>query len=411
MRTTAIKLTLIGVAVVYLTALSAYAASGPKLQVLHSFAGKTDGNGPHAALLADSAGNLYGTTQVGGRSNCLSGQYGCGTVFELSPPQGSGTTWTENVLYRFSGGSEGYDPYGKLISDQTGNLYGTTYFGGDFSTQLCMKSGCGVVFELSPPTVSGQAWKETVLHSFAGTDGAHPPAGLIFDGDGNLYGTTYGGGSSSICGNVFELSPPKSNGASWSLTDLHDFNTNDGCLSLSDLIFDSIGNIYGTTCAGGSNSGGVAFELSPPGTQGGSWIDTTISDFPLNACPRAGLAFDSAGNLYGTWTGDTFELTPSAQGVWTETVIGHFVSQESGVLIDSAGEVYGTESGEGCGAVYRLSNPAGKWIQNAYRFINNGGQPCQPAGGLIFGNNQNSVYGTSVVGGTYKKGTVFVITK
>jgi uncharacterized repeat protein (TIGR03803 family) len=411
MRKTGIRLCLTGVAVVCLAALSAYAASGPKLQILHSFAGKSDGNSPHAALLADKAGNLYGTTQVGGRSNCLSGQYGCGTVFELSPPQGSGTTWTENVLYRFSGGSDGYYAYGKLISDQTGNLYGTTYFGGDFSTQLCMKSGCGVLFKLSPPTVSGQAWKETVLHSFVGTDGAHPSAGLVFDGDGNLYGTTYGGGSSSICGNVFELSPPNSNGASWSFTDLHDFSSNDGCLSLSDLIFDSIGNIYGTTCAGGSGSGGVAFELSPPGTQGGPWIDTTIYNFPLDSCPSAGLTFDSVGNLYGTAGGDAFQLTPSPPGLWTETVIGRFFSPQSVILIDSAGELYGTDAGKVCGSVFRLTDQDGSWTQDQYKFFNHGGQPCVSTAGLIFNADESSVYGTSEFGGTFKKGSVFVITK
>jgi uncharacterized repeat protein (TIGR03803 family) len=383
--------------------------------VLHSFAGKTDGNGPHATLLADSAGNLYGTTQAGGRSNCIVGVYGCGTVFELSPPQGSGTTWTENILYRFSGGSDGFEPFGKLISDQTGNLYGMTYLGGDFSTQLCMQNGtnlgCGVVFELSPPTTPGQTWKETVLHTFVGTDGARPSAGLIFDSAGNLYGTTSFGGSSNICGNVFELSPPNGNGASWSLTDLHDFNSSDGCTPLSDLLFDSVGNLYGTTCNGGSSGSGVAFELTPPGAQGDPWTDLTIYDFPLDFCPRAGLAFDSVGSLYGTAGGEAFVLTPSAQGLWNQTAIGHFVSPQSVPLIDSAGELYGTDGGQVCGSVFRLTDEDGSWTQDEYKFFNYGGQPCAATAGLIFSGNESSVYGTSELGGSYKKGTVFVITK
>jgi uncharacterized repeat protein (TIGR03803 family) len=168
--------------------------------VLHAFTGAGDGGYPGAALIADSKGNLFGTTFAGGAS-------GVGTVFELSPPATAGGAWTETVLYAFTGGSDGGQPRAGLIADSNGNLFGTTYAGG--------ASGVGTVFALSPPAIAGGAWTETVLSSFNYGDGAFPFAGLIADSNGNLYGTTSYGGVSCPdvgCGTVFELmdigSPP-----------------------------------------------------------------------------------------------------------------------------------------------------------------------------------------------------------
>ena len=165
-------------------------APGGTETVLYSFKARGDGAFPEAGLIADSAGNLYGTTEYGGASGCAGGA-GCGTVFKLSP------SGTETVLYSFTGGSDGGTPRAGLIADSSGNLYGTTYQGAACPTAPGFTYGCGVVFKLAP------GGTETVLHSLAGVpDGALSYAGLIADSAGNLYGTTLEGGA-SIDGAVF----------------------------------------------------------------------------------------------------------------------------------------------------------------------------------------------------------------
>jgi uncharacterized repeat protein (TIGR03803 family) len=172
--------------------------------LLYSFAGGSDGANPDSVLLLDAQGNLYGTTENGGNSEC--GGTGCGVVFELSPQ--SGGNWTETVVYTFcsvSGCADGERPgVGPLVLDAAGNLYGTTIFGGAY--QSCNADTCGVVFKLDPEG------NETVLHSFTGgADGADPAAGLIMDKAGNLYGTAELGGNLKCaadkqgCGVMFRL--------------------------------------------------------------------------------------------------------------------------------------------------------------------------------------------------------------
>ena len=161
--------------------------------VLYAFKGGSDGAWPIAGLIKDEAGNFYGTTEEGGGTGCSDG-LGCGTVFKLAP------NGVETVLYAFTGASDGANPYGGVVRDGQGNLYGTTYAGG----AGCSGSGCGVVFEVSPNGV------ETVLYTFTGgSDGANPTAGLMKDGHGNLYGTASSGGQSGCesygCGTVFTL--------------------------------------------------------------------------------------------------------------------------------------------------------------------------------------------------------------
>ncbi len=259
-------------------------------------------------------------------------------------------------------------------------------------------------------------WTETVLYSFTGVDGAaFPAAGLVFDGAGNLYGTAAGGGSTLFGGVAFELSPPQDKSGTWSYANLYQFSgQNDGGLPFSDLIFDLVGNLYGTTCIGGSTGGGTVFELSPSSQQGGGWTENVLHSFPLNSCPRAGVVFDSSGNLYGTVSGGygyVFEMMPSLQGEWTEKVIYAFSknSDESpyaSPTLDQFGNVYGTDTGAVCGSVYRLQ--AGSWLESEYDFFNNHGDPCYLLGALIFGNS-GAIFGTSGDGGAFKKGTVFVI--
>ena len=223
--------------------------------VLHSFNGY-DGQAPYASLIFDPAGNLYGTTTLGGNLFY-------GTVFELSPA--SGGRWTEKVLHSFDTGSGGYQPQAGVILDAAGNLYGTTTYGGiGTCTNLC-----GTVFELSP-TASG-GWTKKTLHHFTnnGKDGYAPGAGLTFDHAGNLYGTTEDGGNGTSsacspgCGTVFELTPAA--GGGWAEKVLHNFGQykNDGQFPEAGVVFDTAGNLYGTTNAGGAILGGTVFQIAP----------------------------------------------------------------------------------------------------------------------------------------------------
>jgi len=258
--------------------------------VLHRFS-ITDGAAPQAGLTFDSAGNLYGTTSQGGA-------YGFGLVFMLTPSAGS---WTQSVLYSFTGSTDGNEPFASVILDSAGNLYGTTYRGG-LQTGMCGTiQGCGVVFKLAPAV--GESWTETVLHAFNGGDGADIVSGLTFDAAGNLYGAAYLGGTSRKCGLqgcglIFKLTLNR-NGA-WTETELHSFTDGSaGAHPTGTLVFDSTGNLYATTRGGGTALDGVVFELSPIGP--GNWKEQALSFSGANgSAPDAGVIFDSAGNVYGT---------------------------------------------------------------------------------------------------------------
>ena len=263
------------------------------LTVLRSFTGGSDGQRPVTGLLADAAGNLYGTAHSGGDG-------GYGTVFQLDP---SGTL---TVLYSFTGRSDGAYPDSGLIADAAGNLYGTTREGGDLvSCNSPNTHGCGTVFQLAP---SGDL---TVLHRFAGSDGSRPVAGLIADAAGNLYGTTAAGGDRTSCaaqfiegcGTVFQLD------TSGILTVLHSFTGgSDGGNATAGLIADGAGNLYGTTQEGGAPENcnrpygcGTVFQLTPSGTL--NVLNVFTGSDGAHPHADAGLLADAAGNLYGTTFG------------------------------------------------------------------------------------------------------------
>jgi uncharacterized repeat protein (TIGR03803 family) len=237
-------------------------------------------------LIFDGSGNLYGTTAAGGT-------FGEGTVFELSPNGGGG--WTETVLYSFQNdASDGTSPSVSLVFDTAGNLYGTTSAGG--SSSAC---GCGTVFQLTP--VTGGGWTEKIIHSFFETDGYLPQAGLIIDKAGNLYGTTFFGGTYGY-GTAFELSPEV--GGNWNLTTLQNFNISGdgGAYLYGGVILDAKGNLYGTTFRGGASDEGTVFELSPAGF--GAWKEKVLYSFSNSGYqPDAGVIADASGNLYGTTYG------------------------------------------------------------------------------------------------------------
>jgi uncharacterized repeat protein (TIGR03803 family) len=200
----------------------------------------TDGEYLQSNVVFDANGNLYGVASFGGA-------YGYGTVWELTPQTGG--TWTDTVLYSFTGGADGSSPSQGLIFDSAGNLYGTTEDGG---------LGRGTVFELTP---SAGSWTETVLYSFAGTDdGRKPLSPLMFDAAGNLYGATCYGGKDDD-GVVFKLTP--NGGGDWTETLLASFNGKDGSCPSRTFAFDSGGNFYGTTNAGGAYGDGTVFEIMP----------------------------------------------------------------------------------------------------------------------------------------------------
>ncbi len=319
--------------------------------VLHSFAGGGDGAGPDAGVIFDVAGSLYGTTSSGGASNA-------GTVFKLSQSDGS---WTESVLYSFVGGKDGSLPRASVILAPAGNLYGTTYYGGRF--------GYGVVFQLTPN--GNGSWKEHVLHDFANYDGSHP-SGLILDQKGNLYGTTFAGGDlkcnpSFGCGAVFQLVPNID--GSWKENVLHRFTGKGGGYPMASLVFDFAGNLYGTTSWNDGLGFGLVFQLTPNGN--GSWKEKVLYHFKGGikggsdgSYPTANLLFDKTGNLYGTTLhggnfrycvsvgcGIVFTLKPNSNGGWNETVLHRFLNRpgdqpSAGIVFDTAGNLYGTTSGD-----------------------------------------------------------------
>src|SRR5450631_4187939 len=234
--------------------------------VIHNFTGLADGNNtlPYqgGSLVLDKSGNLYGTTSAGGASSCY-----CGVVFELSPQ--SNGSWTETVLYTFTGGStDGANPSGGLVFDGEENLFGTTQYGGPTSVGTCASS-CGSIFQL---THSSSGWTEQVVHFFTGvSEGTNPNAGMVLDSKGNLYGTT--STVSNVASSVFQLSHSSSG---WKLTTLHSFSAIGDASNPNGLVIDSAGNLFGSSSQGGNLGNGTVFELSHGS---GGWTETVLYSF------------------------------------------------------------------------------------------------------------------------------------
>jgi uncharacterized repeat protein (TIGR03803 family) len=289
-----------------------------------------DGYGPKGVAFGND-GVLYGATAFGGASNN-------GTVFSLTPPATSQEPWTETVLYSFTGGSDGGDPFsGVAVGQGPGGqtvLYGTTAHGGI--------NGNGTVFSLTPPAASGGPWTETVLHAFTGgADGIGPGAGVAIGQNGSLYGTTYFGGAgpctapeSPGCGTVYALKPPASPDGAWIETVLYSFMYTDGSNPRAGVALQSAPGgevLYGTTSEGGIHSCvglsgcGTVFSLTPPASGTGAlWTDTVLHYFTGNSDgsgPSAGIMIGTGPGghttLYGTayagtsqHDGTVFQLTP-----------------------------------------------------------------------------------------------------
>ena len=431
---TAIRKALTTMTVMLIVTFVLASGAAAEYKILYQFRMAKYGENPIGNLIIDAAGNLYGTTQIGGA-------YGGGTVFELSATADGG--WKENILHNFGSGEDGTNPTGSLVFDAAGNLYGTTLGGGNGGGvgQEC-PSGipCGTVFELSRGT--NGSWTEKILHNFNGGGGAGPNGDLIFDAAGNLYGTTdeggYNGGSCVVdvgCGTVFELTPAA--GGLWNFETLRRFTGagTDGWAPLAGLTLDASGNLYGTTSEGADPNCdcGAVFELSPAGS--GSWTETILHTFVGaegdGAFPLAPLTLDAHGNLYGTTfggggeqLGTVFELMPATVGVWDETVLHSFNSVEgrnplAGLIFDAAGNLYGTTEygGDlsceqvGCGVVFELTPTSSGWSEKVLHTFTGYGK--YPEGGVIM-DADGTLYGT-VFGGVnihdVNHGFVFEILK
>jgi uncharacterized repeat protein (TIGR03803 family) len=377
----------------FLCTTAGISAAAPALIVLHRFKG-VDGSNPIGPLVADAAGNLYGTTQLGGSN-------GIGAVFRLSSPRGSGSHWKETVLHSFSGG-DGADAIGGLVRDPQGNLYGVTFSGA--------AHGAGGVFELSP--AGKRSWNFTQVYSLGAdvSDGQNPEAGLFRDTAGNLYGATYYGGAADA-GTVFKLSPRS--GGTWSESVLHAFRDKpDGAYPSASLIVDAGGTVYGTTGQGGTGhcgdgdgdkSGcGTVFTLR---SSQDKTLEAELYDFQKNEenAPSAPLTFGPDGALYGSAGYDVFVLRQQSEGSWQKQTIYEFKEgiagtyPSSGVVFDAGGNLYGTtrSSGiEGFGTVYELTPPTTGETWSHRTLAKFGKDQPQPAGGVLIGSD-GTLYGAA----------------
>jgi uncharacterized repeat protein (TIGR03803 family) len=366
--------------------------------VLYTFQGGMDGYRPNGPLVADTAGNLYGTTFYGGDANC---QFLCGTVFELSPDGHRG--WTETVLYRFTGGTDGQNPYAGLILDTQGNLFGTTLGAGAGD---CVPK-CGSAFELSP---GAKGWTFTLLHAFeGGKDGGVVVGGLTSDPNGNLYGTTESFGPAGY-GTVFRFSR---SGKAWAFKTVHAFGLDQyGAAPQGPVVVDTAGIIYGATVGGGAYSSGVVYSLTQNAK--GHWTEKVLHSFPGGKAPGNpidGLSSDSTGSLYGIATNLAdrrpliYQLSRNSKGKWTETTIYNFHYFDDpgvgNVFINQAGSAFGFGGAvrDSDGSIYELSRSGHLWTWTLlYNFQGFSGG-INPAGSPIVDGNGN-IYGVTDQGGS-----------
>ena len=397
--------------------------------VLHNFSGGADGANPYAGITLGQAGSLLGTASGGG--------LGYGTVFKLKSSQSGNTL---GVLYSFTGGSDGANPYNGVVVGSDGIVYGSTYSAGGGG---CGGYGCGTVFNLRPPATLCRSilcpWTETSLHGFVGgNDGSGPTQGsnLIFDQMGNMYGTTVSGGAYGQ-GTVYKLT--RSAGG-WTESVIHAFGASgDGAQPLHNVILDTSGNLYGTTSYGGAYNKGTVYQLVPSGS---GWTENILVSFSLSesagGIPYAGLLIDQSGNLYGATSanassggpptgygggGAIFELIPSSGG-WTLKVLYNFPDLGEGyhcgpygnLVMDTAGNLYGitySDGPYGYGSVFKLTPASGQWTYTSLHDFCSDGWPCAegalPSGDLTMDANGN-FYGTTSLGGSNNYGLVWKIT-
>ncbi len=369
---------------------------------------------PQGGLVEDAAGNLYGTTLGGGT-------YGVGSAFKLAPPTTQGGTWTKTTIFNFlSYGIGGGVPSSELTADSSGALYGTTWSGGDSTCN------CGVVYKLVPPITQGGAWTQQVLYAFTsgGSDGRLPNAALVFDASGNIYGVTQQGGAFNG-GIVFKLAPKT--GGTYTASVLYSFGANsDAAVPNGPVVLDSAGNLYGVACQGGTSNLGAVYKLAPPAITGQPWTESLLFSFGAGtmssgATPIGNLVFDSIGNLYGVTNtggnskgnGTAYELSPQT-GTWKETIIYTFANGSgfnplAGLTFISTGTLYGTTSAgnalkSASGTVFQLTPPTvvgAKWTETNLHNFAFFGDGATSEGRITRDSTTGFLYGSTINGGLF----------
>ncbi len=387
------------------------ASAQPTLMDLVIF-NNSDGNAPYGSLIADSSGDLLGTTAFGLPSNY-------GEVFEI-PKTTTGYATTPTVLFTFNTGDNA-QPYAGLLADSSGNLFGTTAGLGVISGEL--STGNGAVFEIAN-TTNGYATTPTVLFNFDNAHGEQPYGNLIADSNGDLFGTTTRGGSSGD-GTVFEI-VNTSAGYATTPTVLVSFDGTNGANPQAGLLADSSGNLFGTTFSGGSLGNGTVFEIVKT-TSGYATTPTVLFNFDSTngAYPSAGLIADSSGDLFGTTSqggslgyGTVFEIVKISTGyASTPTVLFNFDSTHggnpaAGLVADFNGSLFGTTNAGGqdnYGTAFEIVKTKSGYASTPtvlVSFDNTHG--AYPVAALIADSNAN-LFGTTA-GGGQSYGTVFEIT-
>jgi len=404
------------------------AASAGTPIVLHAFAGGTDGATPLGGLIADRAGALIGTTSKGGSTFCAGA--GCGTIFRLVPPAVAGGAWTEQIMARFAGGSDGAVPDQGFVADAAGNLYSSTAQGGGAG---CGGNGCGTVFRLIPPPPGKHAWRRETIYRFGGgSDGGVPVSGITIGPDGALYGATSQGGGMGCggigCGTVFRLARPTAAHPAWSETVRHAFaGGSDGAVPAAGAVTFIGTTLYGATPQGGGHfcpgpgfGCGTLYAIDPAraGSYAVLWSFAAGAD---NAQPMSGLLPGPAGTLFGVTdyvqgsghrasTGTVFQFTPptpaspaSLTTLWSFfpfSAGGDGGTPNPGLVADASGALYGltfaggnqsipcTGAG-GCGVAFKLAPPtqvAPYWTESVVsRFVGSTDSGEPNAGPLALG--------------------------
>ena len=383
------------------------AANAASTNVIYSFAEEA-GEYADTDLAIDAAGNLYGTTVLGGT-------FGGGTVFQLAPtPNG----WVHSVLYSFTGGPDGGEPYKGVTLDAQGNLYGTAVTGGSGSCE----GGCGVVYKL---TNSGGNWTQTVVHAFTGgDDGSGAGARVTIDKRGTLYGMAPTGGAFGL-GTIYSIHPD-GNG-NWKFKVIHAFTGGaDGSSGSAGQMLIRGGKLYGAATTGGIYGKGTVFELTPAGNH--DWTFKTIYSFkgqPDAGFPYGGLLFDPDGNLYGTTyydgannLGAVYKLSPQQTGEWKERVLYSFRGGRDGqnsisnLVFDAAGNLYGTtsEGGLGSGVIFKLApQPNGRFSESVVHTFQGPPDGAFAYNGMV-PDGAGNFYGATVHGGDDDDGSVYQFT-
>ena len=390
---------------------------------LFDFDDGTDGGYP-SSLSVTQSGAIFGTAQTGGpvTSNC---PFGCGLVFELTPPSAPGGTWTKATLYTFTGGNDGIGPWWGVTPGPNGVLYGATVYGG--------ASSAGTIFQLTPPTAPGGPWTESVIYTFGGGDDGAGPGPVTLGANGVLYGES--GGGAALYGTAYQLSPPGPSGGAWAKTILHNFSGgSDGAAPAGGLSLGANGTLYGVSQNGGVPSSqctegcGTVFQLTPPGPAGGAWAETVLYSFlgnsdalsPNSLLLRQGVLY-GATNFGGSAAcilgcGTVFQLTPpaAAGGAWTEAILYEFAgfgdsANPASLFIDSNGNLDGLTSnaqvfpsGAYDGTIFQLKLAAtAPWTETVLYHMGQTSDGAAPSPTPVLFDAKGAMYGITQAGGAY----------